>query len=267
MRTPIKPAKVIAGLTLVTHEYVQALPSLDHLHPICHDPKLISADRDGQKYSQEMWRLIQRALKWAKPQENKLVCAPNPTTYQRRIHREARKHVRTSMIGSLRWLLIADTNVGTPDLMTGGTLVCSLAGHEQVDEDGLLTRYVGAPARRLESFHERRVEPCEFIDVTDLFWEQYLRFGRCAKNDMGFREVHHNWQQITRTSKRCACCGMWSYRRTQRTVVARKHDPFQERKITQVPVWEHQVSKQYATDPYLKRLRQLPTAVKENDHA
>ncbi len=42
----------------------------------------------------------------------------------------------------------------------------------------------------------------EWIDITDWFWESYLRTGRCR-----FWKYEHNWQTINRNSRKCAHCG------------------------------------------------------------
>lgn len=53
----------------------------------------------------------------------------------------------------------------------------------------------------------------EWIEVTDWFWAEYLRVGRCI--------IHgnwaHNWQAINRNSRKCAYCGTIQ-RRTIKTI-------------------------------------------------
>lgn len=42
----------------------------------------------------------------------------------------------------------------------------------------------------------------EWIDITDWFWSNYLRIGRCL-----FWKYEHSWLQINRNARKCEYCG------------------------------------------------------------
>lgn len=253
--SPIKPGLGHAGYA--TAETVAALPSTEGLHLICRKPALVATDvwddTQSRKYSSDMWRLIKKLRKHAASKLPPLPANPTPAD---RINLKLTKQNRDAWaIASIRWLLVADTAVGEPNLLTGSRIYGSLDYCQKTDSEGRLISIVGARAHRLDSWGQTSMDHAEFIDVTDLFWDQYLKFGKCAKNSLNFKEVNHEWQQVTRTSKRCRCCDMWSYRRRQRTIVSHSNSVHvQERTITQTPVWEHQVSHAYA-NPYFRLLR------------
>lgn len=52
----------------------------------------------------------------------------------------------------------------------------------------------------------------EWIDITDWFWREYQRRGRC----LFFKGVH-DWAQINRNSRKCKHCGLLQ-RRTIKTI-------------------------------------------------
>jgi len=55
----------------------------------------------------------------------------------------------------------------------------------------------------------------EWIEITDWFWENYLRVGRCL-----FWKYEHNWIAINRNARKCAHCGEHQRRsiRTKRVI-------------------------------------------------
>lgn len=249
---------------IVTPELLAKLNQLDvtGAHRICFNPSLISTDTTDKakltKYSADLWHAIKKVLKGDRPES--WVLPANPTDADRQLLKQMRQHVKARTMRRIRWLLVADCEVGSPNLMTGSQIYLAIDHSMVVTEDGLLTSFHGATARRPDRIWEREFQlPREFIDVTDIFWDQYLLFGRCAKNSMDFREADHNWKPVTRTSKRCACCGMWSYRRQQRTIVrfVKSERQPQERTVTQMHLWEHQRSKAF-TNPYYHLIRNHP---------
>lgn len=59
----------------------------------------------------------------------------------------------------------------------------------------------------------------EWIDVTDWFWSNYSRLGRCL-----FWKFEHEWVVINRNSRKCAHCGKHQHRtvRTIKTIERRE---------------------------------------------
>lgn len=246
----VKPASTVSVDRLAT---VPPVPA--DAHPICFNPSMVSVDTFSQaqnrKYSMEIWSVIKRVLRTVP----NFPLATTATAEEKKAHGLVKKLMKQKAMYGLRILMVADSEVGTPDLTTGFTLWFSLAKSQQVDEDGMLTHILGSPCRRAGQWYGRDVPNLPYLDVTNVFWDQYVRFGKCARGDLGFREANHDWNDVTRTSKRCRCCGMWSYRRQQRTTVKSIYRDSavrkQERTITQMPVWEHQMSRLYR-NPYLR---------------
>ena len=61
----------------------------------------------------------------------------------------------------------------------------------------------------------------EWIEITDWFWSNYLRVGRCL-----FWKYEHHWIEINRNARKCEYCG----KHERRQVVTR-------RKIERKEVW------------------------------
>lgn len=246
-----------------TAESVAAMPLVrTDAHRICFDPQLVCTDSIDRakvkKYSSDIWRVIKRVTRHCGDAKYKL--PPSPTTADRRYQREARERVRALAMANLRILLIADSEIGEPCLLTGGVLHFALGSSLKVTEDGLLTRFVGGTTRRPDNWYDRETKSgaAPFIDVTNLFWDQYLLYGMCAREGK-FKEEYHRWDTVTSTSRRCACCGMWSYRRRQRTVTHVKHEESvlrRERVTVQTPVWEHQESRAHR-NPYFRLVSRI----------
>lgn len=249
----------------VTHADLVALPVVrPNAHPICYNHTDIDPARNPNKWSRDIWaHVIQRVIKNSGSDRFKLPASPTKDDRRRLTLAKHQMHARA--MSHLRILMVADSEIGQPCLATGGKLYFAL--DKTIDaEDNLLKGFTGSAVTHPARWHGRRFSTDEqgtgvpYLDVTSTFWDQYLLFGRCAKSESGFREVNHNWEMVTKTSKRCTCCGMWSYRRRQRTVVEharyKESKVRQERTIRQLPVWEHQQSHLHA-NPYFELVRQL----------
>lgn len=246
------------GYRYATAESVAAMPLVrTDAHRLCFDPSLVSTDSldraKVRKFSADIWGVIKRLTRHCGDDMYKLPATPTPA--DRRYQREAKARLRTLALADLRILLIADSEIGEPCLLTGGVLHFTLGRSNKVDEEGQLVSFVGATTRRPDRWHERKTKSgaAPFIDVTNLFWDQYLLYGMCAREGK-FKEEYHRWDTVTSTSRRCACCGMWSYRRRQRTVTHVEHNESvlrRERVTVQTPVWEHQESQAHR-NPYFR---------------
>lgn len=229
-----------------------AVTVLDAATPIANTvayrPAMVKETKLREKYSMHLWDAIDTWLRrcpvMADLQPWFARVTKQGTASQKKLAKALRRELVAQRFSKLRVLLIADSEL-QPAIHLGGTLYLVTTYKVNPETNNLLT-YQGAKMSRIEKASERHEyrfsqtgndnRGWEFVDVTDRFWRLYLQFGNCVKS--GMVEHAHIWEQITSTSKRCACCGMWSYRVGVRTVVQRRAY-LHAREIKQVPVWQH----------------------------
>jgi hypothetical protein len=198
-------------------------------------PAAIKAKGYNEKYSYNLWLVIQKWL------------TSCPTTASLRDMRDSlpandkRKSVlldlmrrtKASRFDELRILLVADSELtGLENDLSMGSLWLAARDTISMSDTGVL-RFYGARANKLgSSALMHRDFNSSYVDVTDTFWRLYQQYGTCFL--LGMKMSNHRWQYITSSSRRCQCCGLWSYAGKNRTVVT-----LQQREITQVREWEH----------------------------
>lgn len=66
-----------------------------------------------------------------------------------------------------------------------------------------------------------------FIDITDIFWKNYLRKGRCFlfKHDsIWLLGDEDRYSYIGKSSRRCNWCGQWQHREIEKITVIKRKD-------------------------------------------
>lgn len=215
---------------------------------VAYNPAVVKATKLREKYSVPLWDAVDAWLRrcpfMADLQPSFTLVTRHGTPSQKKLAKALRRELTAQRFAKLRVLLIADSEL-RPDIHLGGTLYLVTSYKVNQETNNLLT-FHGVKMNHVEKAPERYEyrfsqagndnKGWEFVDVTDRFWRLYLQFGNCIKS--GMAEHAHIWEQVTPTSKRCACCGMWSYRVGVRTVVQRRAY-LHAREIKQIPVWQH----------------------------